>query len=179
MRAAVVYETMRGNTAAIAEAIGRGLRSTGMDATVTSFDGFAPSKVVDLDLLVVGAPTQSHGLGRDAGDDTTAEEEQRVFEGSAPEPDIREWLEDLPDGAGRAAVAFDTRRHGPKFLTGSAARTIESKLEFGGFQIAGEPESFLVTKDERLDDGEEARAEAWAADLGAVLTQVLQREEPS
>jgi hypothetical protein len=62
-------------------------------------------------------------------------------------------------------------------VTGSAARAIENKLEFGGFQIAEPAESFEVDDDEdALADGEEARAEAWAADLATVLASVLDQE---
>jgi flavodoxin len=174
MRAAVVYEPTGGPTAAIAEAIGQGFRDAGMDVRVASFDGFAPSDIVDLDLLAVGAHTSGFRL-RDAGD-TASEDEQRVFEGSMPEPDLADWLDDLPHGAGRAAVAFDTRRHGPKVLTGSAGHSIENKLEFGGFQIAGPAESFTVSDDDVLADGEQARAEAWASDLASVLETVLEQE---
>jgi flavodoxin len=175
MRAAVVYESMFGNTAAIAEAIGRGLRSVGVEVTVAPFDAFAPATVIDLDLLVVGAPTHARGLSHETTGETALQDEQDVYDGTTPEPGIRDWLEDLPEGAGRAAVAFDTRRHGPKILTGAAGKTIENKLELGGFQMAAEHESFLVTKDNALDDGEEARAEAWAADLGGVLETILQQ----
>jgi flavodoxin len=175
MRAAVVYESMYGNTAAVAEAIARGLRGTGMEVTVAPFESFAPSQIVDLDLLAVGAPTHAHGLSHHATRETAREDEQNRFEGASPEPGIRDWLEDLPDGAGRASVAFDTRLHGPKLLTGAASKTIESKLEDAGFQIAAPAESFLVTKENTLVDGEEARAEAWAADMGGLLETVLEQ----
>jgi hypothetical protein len=175
MRAAVIFGPATGPIASVAEAIGLGFQRAGMDVIVGSFDRFAPSDVVDLDLLAVGARTHGHRL--DDGGDTDPEDEQRVFEGSLPEPDLADWLEDLPDGAGRAAVAFDTRRPGPKVLTGSAARSIENKLEFGGFQIAEPAESFEVEDDDAtLADGEEARAEAWAADLATVLASVLNQE---
>jgi flavodoxin len=175
MRAAVVFGPATGPIESIAEAVGRGFQRAGVDVTVASFDRFAPSDVVDLDLLAVGARTRGHRLD-DAGD-VDPEDEQRVFEGSMPEPDLADWLEDLPDGAGRAAVAFDTRRPGPKVLTGSAARSIENKLEFGGFQIAEPGESFEADDDDAAPvDGEEARAEAWAADLATVLASVLGQE---
>ena len=174
MRAAVIYESLYGNTAAIAEAIGRGLRATGMEVTVSPFDRYAPSQIVDLDLVVVGAPTHAHGLSHHATRETARSDEQNRFDGATPEPGLRDWLHDLPDGAARASVAFDTRLHGPKLLTGSAAKTIEGKLEDHGFQIAAPAESFLVTKDNTLDDGEEARAAAWAADMGGLLETVLE-----
>ena len=173
MRAAVVYESADANTAAVAEAIGRGLRATDMDVEVEAFDRYGPSRIVDLDLLVVGAPTREHGLTRHVTYEEAPEGEEGRFTGTSPEPGLRDWLEDLPDGAGRASVAFDTRAHGLKLLTGSAGRTIENKLEDAGFQIATPAESFLVTKEDALVEGEEARAEAWAADMGGLLESVL------
>jgi len=174
MRAAVVYDEADTNTAAVAAAIGRGLRAAGIDVDVEPFERYGPGQIVDLDLLVVGAPTHDHGLSRHVSYEETPEGEQDRFEGTTPEPRLRDWLEDLPDGAGRASVAFDTREHGPKLLTGSAGRTIESKLEEAGFQIAAPAESFLVTKEDSLEEGEETRAESWAADMGGLLETVLE-----
>jgi flavodoxin len=174
MRAAVVYESADANTATVAEAIGRGLRGTGMDVEIEPFDRYGPSRIVDLDLLVVGAPTREHGLTHHVTYEQAPEGEQDRFAGTSPEPGLRDWLEDLPDGAGRASVAFDTRMQGLKLLTGSAGRTIENKLEDAGFQIATPAESFLVTKEDALVDCEEARAEAWAADTGGLLESVLE-----
>ena len=95
----------------------------------------------------------------------------------APEPGLREWLHDIPEGAARPAAAFDTRLHGPALFTGSAAKHITNRLEDRGFQIAAEPESFFVTKDNELVAGEEDRAQAWAADTARVLEQVLETPE--
>jgi hypothetical protein len=62
-------------------------------------------------------------------------------------------------------------------LTGSAAKHITNRLEDRGFQIAAEPESFFVTKDNELVAGEEDRAQAWAADTARVLEEVLETPE--
>ena len=177
MRAFVVYESMYGNTAKIAEAIGRGLVDAGMEAAVVPFNRLAVDQVVDADLLVVGGPTHAHGLSHEATRDTARSDDENAFEDPAPEPGLRQWLHDIPEGAARPAAAFDTRVHGPALLTGSAAKHIISRLEDRGFQIAAEPESFFVTKDNELVAGEEDRAQAWAADTARVLEQVLETPE--
>ena len=58
MRIAVIYESIYGNTGAIAHAIADGLRAHG-DVTLEPADDQA---FMDVDLLVVGAPTHAHGL---------------------------------------------------------------------------------------------------------------------
>ena len=64
MNALVVYESLYGNTARIAEAIGSGLAGAGLVVTVAglgsgSVDGTA---IEEADLLVVGGPTHAHVL---------------------------------------------------------------------------------------------------------------------
>jgi len=173
MQAYVVYESMYGNTAKIAEAIGRGLKDAGLTVRVEPFNRMAPEQVVDADLLVVGGPTHAHGMSHEATRDTARTDDKNTNEEPGPEPGLRQWLHDLPEGAARPAATFDTRLHGPALFTGSAAKHITGRLEDRGFQIAAEPESFFVTKGNQLLDGEEARAQAWAADTARLLQQVL------
>jgi len=177
MQAFVVYESMYGNTATIAEAIGRGLTEAGMTVEVAPCGQVTPEQIIDADLLIAGGPTHAHGMSHEGTRDTARTDEKNDFEEPAPEPGLREWLHDLPEGAARPAAAFDTRLHGPALFTGSAAKHIISRLEDRGFQIAAEPESFFVTKDNQLMDGEEARAQAWAADTARLLEQVLDTPE--
>jgi hypothetical protein len=173
MQAFVVYESMYGNTAKIAEAIGRGLTDAGLTVLVEPFNHVPPEQVVDADLLVVGGPTHAHGMSHEATRDTARTDDKNTYEEPGPEPGLRQWLHDLPEGAARPAATFDTRLHGPALFTGSAAKHITSRLEDRGFQIAAEPESFFVTKSNQLMDGEEARAQVWAADTARLLEQVM------
>ena len=56
---------------------------------------------------------------------------------------------------GVAAATFDTRAHGPRFLTGAASRGIARRLEQKGAKLVLEPESFLVDgKEGPLAEGE-------------------------
>ena len=62
MRAVVIYESMYGNTRAVAEAIASDLSP--MDVTVLPVGSADASTVADADLLIVGAPTHAFGLSR-------------------------------------------------------------------------------------------------------------------
>src|ERR1700760_1477802 len=65
MRALVVYESMYGNTHAVAVNIAAGL-STRHDVTMVPVTRATPELVAAADLLVVGGPTHMHGMSRPA-----------------------------------------------------------------------------------------------------------------
>lgn len=71
---------------------------------------------------------------------------------------------DLPD-LEIAAAAFDTRIDAAAILTGRAAKGIDSMLHDIGCRRAADPESFLVTTENRLVDGEVDRTRAWGSKL--------------
>ena len=62
MKALVVYESMFGNTAHIARAIGAGLAEGGVVVTIAKVDAVDADEVAGADLLIVGGPTHAHGL---------------------------------------------------------------------------------------------------------------------
>jgi hypothetical protein len=77
-----------------------------------------------------------------------------------------------PDPAGRypvKAAAFDTRLHGPAALTGRASKGVAHLLRAHGFDVVAEPESLLVTKQDRLQPEETTRAREWRARLAEAL----------
>lgn len=171
MRAIVVYESMYGNTRQVAEAIARGIDPAGGVPVlpVSKTKGINPA---ELDLLVVGGPTHAHGLSRES----TRNAARTAASGSAGvlslEPEsagagIRDWLASFSGVEGRAA-AFDTRFDAAALLTGRASRGISRLLQASGFELAAEPESFLVDKTTHLVAGEERRAREWGARLGAI-----------
>ena len=144
----IVYASHSGNTMHLAEGIANVLTRFGASEAV-SIDG-APSVIPsDVDLLVVGSPTEGHGLPADA----------------------RAYLEGLEatSVAGRAAAAFDTRLKWPKLLSGSAAEGIAGRLAAKGARMVGPSGSFIVTMVPELETGELERAEAWAAALGEAV----------
>ena len=74
-------------------------------------------------------------------------------EGAADQPGVRELLAELPRLECPGA-AFDTRLKAPPWLTGRASHSIARRLKHHGVQLVGKPESFLVTKQNRLRPGE-------------------------
>ena len=171
MTALVIYESMYGNTHAVAEAVATGLR-TGHVTTVVAAANLSPGLLYGSDLIVVGSPTHAHGLPRpstrrSAAEAATAASGLRL-DGTANDPGIREWLTAL----GRLTVpaaAFDTRVDWSPVLTGRASKHIARQLERAGAKFLAAPESFLVTKANQLLPGELARAEQWGQHLGALV----------
>jgi hypothetical protein len=86
------------------------------------------------------------------------------LEPSAREDGVREWFTTAGLVATPAA-AFDTRMHGPAVFTGRASVRIARLLRRHGAPLLAPPESFMVSKDNRLDPGEADRARAWGAHL--------------
>lgn len=166
MNAIVVYESVYGNTRAIAEAIAEGLGGARVLAVKDASGASAGA-----DLIVAGGPTHMHGLSttssrqmavKGAHEDGKA---QHVEEGSDQQPGLREWLHDLPHGDELHAAAFDTRLDKAPWLTGVAAHGIARRLRHRGYEVVG-TESFLVQESEGpLEEGELERARAWGAEL--------------
>ncbi len=167
MKIAVVYESIYGNTAAVAQAIAEGLRPLG-DVDVRAVG----DESVEADLLVVGAPTHAHGLPSSmtrkaieaAAEDAEAKGNRLEYH---PTAGMRKLLDRLPETDGTAAACFDTRFDKSRILTGSAAKTMARKLGRRGYRIVAEPESFFVLDTEGpLKEGELDRAGRWGASLG-------------
>jgi hypothetical protein len=171
MKALVVYESMYGNTARIARAIGSGLAEAGVLVTIAPIDAADAATTADTDLLVVGGPTHAHGLSSASTRDTAVKDRKNTFDEPTVGAGLREWLPAIAQGEGRPAAAFDTRIGGPPaWLTGSAAKHVGTALDDRGFSLACEPTSFLVTKRNELVDGEIERAERWGASVAAALS---------
>jgi hypothetical protein len=116
--ALVVFESMFGNTKAIAEAVADGLAPR-MRVELLEV-GSAPAAVGDdVGLLVVGGPTHAFGLSRPSTRQSAVEQGKGELVSSGT--GLREWLEALGGGSAEvAAAAFDTRIRRPR-LPGSAA----------------------------------------------------------
>lgn len=172
MRALVIYESMYGNTHAIADAVAEGL---GAEVEVRPVHD-AGSGPADVDFLVVGGPTHMHGLStalsRKMALSAAKEDAGKVEPGATEEPGLREWLRRL-DGAGLRAAAFDTRGDARAALTGSAARGMGRRLRHHGCDVI-DSQSFLVADAEGpLEDGELDRAREWGAALASTMTATV------
>jgi hypothetical protein len=171
MRALVVYESMYGNTHTVAEAIGEGLRAApDVDDVVVRPVGEADQAMIDAaSLVVVGGPTHAHSMSRESTREQAVRDADKAGSDLQVEPGaegdgVREWLATL-EAHGTAAVAFDTRVDIPAPLSGRASKAIGRALRHHGFAEVARPESFLVTRDNHLEPGEDERARAWGEAL--------------
>ncbi|HMK92569.1 MAG TPA: flavodoxin [Thermoleophilia bacterium] len=167
MRAVVVYESLWGNTAAVAHAIADGL-GPGAAAMTTAQAGAA--ELADVELIVAGAPVLGFKLPTDEMRDGV-----RKNPGNAPSapdlshPSMRSWLGSLPAGHGLSA-AFDTQVRGP---FGKAAPEIAGLLERAGYRSIAKPVGFVVKgRFGPLRGGELERARLWGQDLARAFDRV-------
>jgi flavodoxin-like protein len=168
MRVLVVYESMYGNTRAIANQIALGLADGAADVDVLAVASADAERLGGLDLLVLGAPTHVWGLSRpssrrEAVDAAVKSDGALTAEAGASGPGLREWLEEMTIPV-RVAV-FDTRRPVPLGASGSAAKKIARRVKQRGHQLCDSPQGFLVTRDNHLVDGELRRAREWGEHL--------------
>ncbi|MFJ2666360.1 hypothetical protein ACIO14_18610 [Nocardia fluminea] len=163
MRALIVYESMFGNTAAVADAIAAGLRPR-FEVEVCPVSVAVNRPAPEVDLLVVGGPTHAFGLSRPA---TRQDAAGRTTTSVDTEIGVREWLDAaLPVPAPRGAAAFGTKIARPPWLPGSAAKSVGRRLRQLGYHLVVPPTDFRVTDmTGPLTAGELERATAWAAQL--------------
>ena len=155
MKSIVIFASHHGNTMKVAEAIVAELSTRG-SAQLLPVE-YAPYELPkQLDLVVVGGPTEAHHM-------------------TAP---LSHYLGRIHSSAVRdvAAAAFDTRLKGPTWLWGSAATGIAELLGSLGARLVVKPESFYVTGPfgneggvATVVPGELERARAWAAGLAATV----------
>ena len=174
LTALVVYESMFGNTSAIAEAVAEGLRLEGLEVSLTHVHDAPRGGGYGCDLLVVGAPTHAFSLSR------PSTREDAVRQGAPAEAAIgtglREWIASMKDtdGLPRVAATFDTRvtkvRRIPKAASTRAARL----LSRNGLRLVSRPAGFLVNDTSGpLEEGELERAKDWGRSVGAAARDRL------
>jgi hypothetical protein len=174
MKAAVVYESMFGNTRKVAQAICEGL-SQSVDTSAVSVANQDAHALHEIDLLVVGAPTHAWGMSRPttrqaAEKQAAVPERELMLEPGAVGPGLREWLADLDLDGAKVAV-FDTRIAMPVLLTGSAARSIAKALHRRGADFVSSRQSFLVTKRNELVAGQLELARNWGEELAETVSR--------
>jgi Flavodoxin len=169
MRALVVYESMYGNTHAVAVDVAAGLRAT-HEVTLVPVTRATRELVAAADLIVAGSPTHMHGMPTVTSRRMAVETAHKQGSGLNLDPDadgpgLRAWLEGL-NADNALAAAFDTRLSGFPALTGRASRGIARLLGSRGCRLLAPPESFLVSKQNTLLGGEAERARSWGALIG-------------
>ena len=165
MKALVVFESMWGNTATVAQAIAGGLGES-MEVSVTDVASAPPDPGGEFDLIVAGGPTHAFSMSRPS---TRADAHSRGASYGDEAVGLREWLDRLPTPTHRQAIAtFDTRVKTKFPLPGSAAKSAARAAHRHGYDRAAHAESFSVGDiDGPLLDGELERATAWARELAA------------
>jgi flavodoxin len=146
MKSLVFYATRSGNTRQVANAMADALRPGG-PVDVLSVEVGCGAITDDVDLILVGGPTEGHGMT----------------------PQVKAFLDDMPTLAGRNAAAFDTRLNWPRWASGSAAAGIRARLEEAGARRPVPSASFIVSMTPEIEPGELQRAAAWASDLAGKL----------
>jgi flavodoxin len=159
MKTLVVYDSEFGNTEIVARAIGEVLGSEG-EVEVRRVGDIQPEGFMELDVLVVGSPTQQF---KPTGATST-------------------FLKGIPKNSlkGTKVAAFDTRLTVEEIeetavlaffvrVFGYAAKPIGDALKKNGGELGIPPEGFLVQGMKGpLVEGELDRAQAWAREILAV-----------
>ncbi len=169
-RALVIHESMFGNTAAVADAVGGALHQAGFTVDVVPISAAPPAAKLDVDLVLLGAPTHALSLSRP----TTRQD--AVRQGASAEratTGLREWLADArnhPPTNTTAAAVFDTRAAGARHRPGSAARKAARLAKSAGFRpVHPTHSSYVQDISGPLLDGELDRARAWASEVAAAV----------
>lgn len=163
--ALVVHESMFDNTAVIADAVAQGLTLGGLEVTSVDVAEAPDLGTMEVDLLVVGAPTHAFSLSRPS---TRADAVRQGAPADRARIGVREWLDGAALGGDRVRLAamFDTRvrkvRHLPK-AAGTRGNHVLQRLGF--IPVVG-PEAFVVDDVKGpLAGGEVERAVEWGRDL--------------
>jgi flavodoxin len=147
MNSLVIYGSRYGNTRRVAEAIAGELGKHG-EAQLVSAEEAASALSEQTDLLVIGGPTEAHGMTEPLAHFFVRLEEDALL--------------------GKAAAAFDTRLRMPAWLSGSAGAAIERRLRHAGARVIAHEASFFVGgKPSMLQPGEIEQATVWAASLAS------------
>ncbi|MCA9908745.1 MAG: flavodoxin family protein [Anaerolineae bacterium] len=147
MKSLIIYESFYGHTHVVAKAIGETLALHG-EVTIMRADEAQINDLRDIDLLVVGCPTQWLGV-------TAA---TRAFFDQIPADGLR----------GIRVALFDTRYQRMLWLPGSSAERMERIITKMGGGVIVPPESFVVAdRNGPLIEGETDRAHNWATALVA------------
>ncbi|MBI9048127.1 MAG: flavodoxin family protein [Anaerolineaceae bacterium] len=156
MNVLIIYDTVFGNTATIAQSIGDGVQGSAY-VKVVKVDEVSADQLKDTDMLIIGSPTR----------------------GFRPTEGISEFMKNLTPEIvqGKKAAVFDTRvdlqdikSRVFRFVVktgGFAAKSLAKDLTKLGAVLIADPEGFLVTGDQgkEMVPGEPERATGWGKNL--------------
>ncbi len=166
MKTIVVYESLWGNTAAVARAIAEGF---GLDAQVFSTAEATRDILAGTDLIVAGSPLFAFQLPTDKiRENIRSKAATFPIPPNLSHPSLRNWLGTVPPGKGRSA-AFETRLW---WSPGGAVGTIQEALQAVGYEPLTRGRRFRVVGIHGpLKGGELNRAREW----GALLARKMER----
>jgi hypothetical protein len=163
MKAVVVYESLWGNTAAVARSIAEGI---GPDARALATDEASPEILAQADLIVAGAPVIAFRLPTDSMR-ASVEKNRLAPPADLSHPSMQSWLKALPKGHAGAA-AFETRIW---WSPGGSTGAISKAMTAAGYHSVAKAAKFVVAgKYGPLRDGELDRARAWGSELARAMT---------
>jgi hypothetical protein len=166
MKAIVVYESLWGNTEAIARAVASGL---GPGTQVLSTAQATASTLAGADLIVAGAPLIAFTVPTDKMLKTIGQSRESVAP-DLSQPAMATWLSSVPKGSGHSAT-FETRLW---WSPGSATKTMGRELESAGYLSLAKAQRFIVKgKCGPLRGGEVERARLWGAELAVSAGRLL------
>lgn len=158
MKTLIVYESAWGNTKAVADAVAAGFSSDD-PPQVVGVDAAPPLQGLEVDLLVIGAPTHAFGMSR-----VGTREDAHLRGGEMLPMGMRDWI-GAAENSSLAVAAFDTHIRHPN-MPGAASRSAAKKLRRLGCTLVVDPESFYVDGYEGpLLLGELERARSWGSEL--------------
>ena len=149
-KAVVIYESKYGNTERVAKSIAKGIKVQKVKVDLASIGEAKVNKLADYDLLVVGGPTQMHGMSQS----------------------MKDFLIKLEGAnlAGKKAYAFDTKV--ARIFAGSAAKGIEQELKKLGMKIVMPYSSAIVKgREGPLAEGQEEKFKSIGAELAKSLAE--------
>ena len=164
MKAIVVYESLWGNTAALARAIAEGIGG-GTRAVSTGEAG--AEALAGVDLIVAGAPVLGFRLPTEEMRRSVLTTERRAPKpADLSHPSMRAWLDTVP--AGRCSfAAFES---GLWWSPGGATKSIAEKMAAAGYSEVVKGRRFVVRgRYGPLRDGELDKARSWGAELARTL----------
>lgn len=117
----IVYDTVYGNTARAAEAIGDGMKEAGLEVELRHVKDIKPEYVTAFNLIVIGSPTHAGDMSED----------------------MRGFMKGLKGLTleGKKGTAFDTRYVGEEI---GAAVAIESSMRELGIDVVVPGSPFMV-----------------------------------
>jgi len=174
MRVAIVFESMFGNTEALAGDVKAGLAEVGAEVVLGDVASASAEVLSGCDLVVLAAPTHALTLSRPES------RAKAVSDGADPEhaaTGLREWLTTvetaLPVTSQRPSIAvFDTRVSKARHFPGSAARSAARTLKKSGFDVVERTSFYVEDITGPLAPGEHERARAWGRGLAGAAPSV-------